>query len=114
MTLFTFCYFGLLRRAERPARLRVAIAFAFGLVHGFGFAGFLIDMALPEARLATALFGFNVGVEVGQLVLVVALWPVLRDLAQLRGGRPHRLLVEAGSAALCSVGLFWFLTRAFE
>ena len=114
MTLFTFCYFGLLRRAERPARLRVAIAFSFGLVHGFGFAGFLIDMALPEARLLTALFGFNVGVEVGQLVLVVALWPVLRDLAHLRGGRPHRLLVEAGSAALCSVGLFWFLTRAFE
>ena len=114
MTLFAFCYFGLLSRAERPARLRVAIAFAFGLVHGFGFAGFLIDMALPEARLVTALFGFNVGVEVGQLVLVVALWPVLRDLAHLRGGRPHRLLVEAGSAALCSVGLFWFLTRAFE
>jgi hypothetical protein len=114
MTLFTFCYFGMLGRAERPARLRVAIAFAFGLVHGFGFAGFLIDMALPEARLATALFGFNVGVEVGQLVLVVALWPVLRDLAHLRSGRPHRLLVEAGSAALCSVGLFWFLTRAFE
>ena len=65
-------------------------------------------------RLLPALFGFNVGVEVGQLVLVAALWPLLRDLSRVREGRPHRLVVEVGSALLCSVGLFWFLTRAFE
>jgi hypothetical protein len=114
MTLFTFCYFALLGLARRPARLRVAISFAFGLVHGFGFAGVLVEISLPRERLVPALLGFNLGVEVGQLVLVAALWPLLRDLARLRDGRPHRLLVEAGSAALCSVGLFWFLTRAFE
>jgi hypothetical protein len=114
MTLFAFCYFGLLGRAERPARLRIAISFAFGLVHGFGFAGVLVEIALPRERLLPALLGFNLGVEVGQLVLVAALWPLLRDLARLRDGRPHRLVVEAGSALLCSVGLFWFLTRAFE
>lgn len=113
MTAFTLCYFELLDLAERPARLRFAIAFAFGLVHGFGFAGVLVEISLPAERLAPALLGFNLGVEVGQLVLVAALWPVLRDLARLRQGRPHRLLVEAGSAALCGVGIFWFLTRAF-
>jgi hypothetical protein len=113
MTLFAFCYFGLLGIAERPARLRVAISFAFGLVHGFGFAGVLVEIALPRERLLPALLGFNVGVEVGQLVLVAALWPLLRDLARVRDGRPHRLAVEVGSAVLCSVGLFWFLTRAF-
>jgi hypothetical protein len=114
MTFFVFCYFGLLRLAERPARLRVAISFAFGLVHGFGFAGVLVEISLPRERLVPALLGFNLGVEVGQLVLVAALWPLLRDLARVRDGRPHRLLVEVGSALLCSVGLFWFLTRAFE
>jgi hypothetical protein len=113
MTLFTLCYFGLLGSLERPARLRIAIAFAFGLVHGFGFAGVLIEIALPTGRLAPALLGFNLGVEVGQLVLVVAIWPLLRDLARVRDGRPHRLLVEIGSAALCSVGVFWFVSRAF-
>jgi len=113
MALFTLCYFALLGRAERPARLRVAIAFAFGLVHGFGFAGVLVEISLPTSRLLPALLGFNLGVEIGQLVLVAALWPVVRDLARLREGRPHRLLVEFGSAALCSVGMFWFLTRAF-
>ena len=103
-----------LDRAERAARLRVAIAFAFGLVHGFGFAGVLTEISLPTSRLAPALLGFNLGVEVGQLVLVAALWPVLRDLARLREGRPHRILAEVGSAALCGVGIFWFVTRAFE
>jgi len=113
MTLFTLCYFALLARAERPTRLRVAIAFAFGLVHGFGFAGVLVEISLPTSRLVPALLGFNLGVELGQLVLVAALWPVVRDLARLREGRPHRILVEVGSAALCCVGMFWFLTRAF-
>jgi hypothetical protein len=113
MTLFTLCYFGLLGLASRPARLRFAIAFAFGLVHGFGFAGVLVDVSLPTGRLVPALLGFNLGVEVGQLVLVAALWPVLRDLARVRHGKPHRILVEIGSAALCSVGMFWLLTRAF-
>jgi hypothetical protein len=114
MTLFTCCYFALLGLARQPARLRVAISFAFGLVHGFGFAGVLVEIALPRERLVPALLGFNLGVEVGQLVLVAALWPLLRDLARVRDGRPHRLLVEVGSAVLCCVGLFWFLTRAFE
>jgi hypothetical protein len=113
MSLFTLCYFGLLGLAEQPARLRVAIAFAFGLVHGFGFAGVLVDISLPTSRLVPALLGFNLGVEVGQLVLVAALWPVLRDLARVRRGRPHRIVVEIGSAVLCTVGTFWFLTRAF-
>lgn len=113
MTLFTLCYFGLLARAGRPARLRVAIAFAFGLVHGFGFAGVLAEAGLSAGRLLPALLGFNLGVEVGQLVLVAALWPILRDLARLRGGGPHRLLVETGSAALCGVGMFWLVTRAY-
>ena len=96
----------------KPPR-RWAMTFALGLVHGFGFAGVLVEISLPTGRLVPALFGFNLGVEVGQLVLVAALWPVLRDLARLREGRPHRLLVEVTSAALCSVGMFWFLTRAF-
>jgi hypothetical protein len=114
IALFSACYLGLVERLERPARLRVAIAFAFGLIHGFGFAGVLAEMELPTERLASALFGFNLGVEVGQLVVVSLLWPALGVLARLRAGSVHRLVVEAGSAAVCSLGLFWFLTRAFD
>jgi hypothetical protein len=113
LALFSACHFALLDRVERPARLRVAVAFAFGLVHGFGFAGVLGEMSLPTGRLAAALFGFNLGVEVGQLAIVLAAWPLLRVLTRMRDGAPHRAVAELGSAAICGLGLFWFVTRTF-
>jgi hypothetical protein len=113
VALFTLCHFELLERAKRPARLRVAIAFAFGLVHGFGFAGVLDELALPRERLLPALFGFNVGVELGQLAIVALAWPLLRLLSRLRGGSVGSAVEELGSAAVCGLGLFWFATRAF-
>jgi hypothetical protein len=113
LLLFSGCHFALLRRAAEPAGLRIAIAFAFGLIHGFGFAGVMATMELPRSRLAAALFGFNVGVELGQLAVVLAVWPLLRAVARARGGRWSAPLQEAVSAAVCGVGLFWFLVRSF-
>ena len=113
LAVFTACHFALLERSDRPARIRAALAFAFGLVHGFGFAGILGEMQLPTERLAPALFGFNVGVELGQLAVVALAWPLLRWLEGLAGGRWHRFAVDAGSAVICGTGLFWFVTRTF-
>jgi hypothetical protein len=113
LALFSACHFGLLQRAERPARLRAAVAFAFGLVHGFGFAGVLAEMELPRERLLAALFGFNLGVEVGQLAAVALIWPLLRALELRAPERGYRPLAEAGSAAVFALGLYWFLARAF-
>jgi len=113
LALFSGCHFGLLRRVPRSLRLRSWIAFAFGLVHGCAFATVLGELELPRARLAPALFGFNVGVELGQLVVIAAVWPVLRMLGRYAEGRFQRLVMEAGSAGICGVGIFWFLTRAF-
>ena len=113
LAVFSGCHFALLERSERPARVRGALAFAFGLVHGFGFAGLLGEMELPTARLAPALFGFNVGVELGQLAVVSLAWPLLRLLERTAEGRWHRLVVDLGSAAACGIGLFWFVSRTF-
>jgi hypothetical protein len=110
LAVFVPCYFALLGRVARAAALRWAIAFVFGLVHGFGFAAVLIEAALPPGRLGYALLGFNLGVEAGQLAAVAALWPLLRLAAA--GGR-RVLVVEAGSAAVLALGLFWFVTRAY-
>lgn len=110
LALFSLCHFGMLRRAEKPARLRAAVAFAFGLVHGFGFAGVLGEMQLDSSRLLSALFGFNAGVELGQLAVVCAIWPLLRALARRAEGW-HRGIAELGSAAICGLGVFWFVTR---
>jgi hypothetical protein len=113
LAVFTGCHFALLRVARDPGRARVLLAFAFGLIHGFGFAGVLAEMDLPTERLAAALLGFNLGVEVGQLGVVAAVWPLLVVLRSRAGGRPLRLVTDVASAAICGLGLFWFLTRGF-
>jgi len=113
LALFSACYFALLERLDAPMGLRAAIAFCFGLVHGFGFAGVLMDISLPQGRLLPALLGFNVGVELGQLAIIAALWPVLRAITHIYEGRFQRLVVEVGTAAVCGLGIFWMVERAY-
>jgi len=111
--LFALCRFGLLDRARRPRSLRVAIAFAFGLVHGFGLTAPLAALDLPSDRLAAALLGYNVGVAIGQLGWVVLLAATLYATTRWRGRRSTRTIVEIGSTALFATGVFWFVRRAF-
>lgn len=111
MALFSGCYFALLGRAERPERWRAAIAALFGLVHGFGFAGALLDAPRPVAHALTALFGFNLGVELGQLALVAVAWPLLA-LAARRAPELRQRVVVYGSALALAAGTFWFVERA--
>jgi hypothetical protein len=110
--LFTLCYFGLLEQVANPSSLRWAIAFLFGLIHGFGFAGVLFEVGLPPDRVFAALLGFNAGVEIGQLAVVAIVWPLLRWIAARRRDA-FALVAEGGSAAVLALGLFWFLTRTF-
>lgn len=111
LAVFTFCHFALLRRSTSPERLRAAVAFAFGLIHGFGFAGIMLELDLDQGRLVPALFGFNAGVEVGQLAVVACVWPLLA--AVRRVPRAAAWVGDVGSAAVTAVGLFWFVTRSF-
>jgi hypothetical protein len=79
------------------------------LVHGFGFANVLLDLGLPPSALAAALGGFNVGVELGQLAIVLAFLPLAW---WLRNTRFYRWVVVAGgSLAIVVLGLFWTLER---
>jgi hypothetical protein len=112
LALFAGCHLGLLARSPRPARLRAAVAFGFGLVHGLGFAGVLAELALPRHRLVPALLGFNVGVELGQLAIVAAGWTALVLVDRTATGA-RRVVAEAGSAAIAALGIFWLVTRAW-
>lgn len=88
------------------------LAFAFGLIHGFGFANVLIDLGLSKATLAVSLLGFNLGVELGQVAIVMALFPLaymLRDTRFYRGWA-----FKGGSVAAAALACAWFLERAFE
>jgi len=103
----------LVETQEQAARLRPLLTVLFGLIHGFGFASVLMDIGLPTHRLVPALLGFNIGVEIGQLGIVAALWSVGTLVVQRFPAADYRLAVDAISAGLCGLGLFWFISRAF-
>lgn len=109
LLLFTASYFGLLARVAKPQRLRLALAFVFGLVHGFGFAGLMGELALPPAQLAIGLLGFNLGVECGQLLVIALIWPLL--LALRRMPRLSERLPQVLSAAVAGLGTSWLFGR---
>jgi hypothetical protein len=113
LALFAACHFALLARTARPARVRALVATGFGLVHGFGFAGILHDLALPRPALLPALLGFNAGVELGQLVVIALVWPAFRVLTRALPGGGERRVAEVTSAGLAAVGTFWFVGRLF-
>jgi hydrogenase/urease accessory protein HupE len=92
--------------------VRAWIAFAFGFIHGFGFANVLREMDLPTRALGWSLFAFNVGVEIGQLLVVIVVataFAALRSRSEAAGRR----LAFAGSLAVIAAGAFWFIQRVF-
>jgi hypothetical protein len=90
---------------------RARIAFAFGLLHGFGFASVLADMGLPPGARLLSLLAFNLGIETGQLAVVLAVMPILYGIRTLRLYR--RTLLPWGSAAIAMLASAWFVQRAF-
>jgi len=93
-------------------RGRWLVAFLFGLVHGFGFASVLTDLGLPQGALLLALVGFNLGVELGQLVIVSAFLPLAY---YLRGTWLYqRLVMTGGSVVVVIVALIWFVERVWD
>lgn len=89
---------------------RVAIVFAFGLLHGMGFAGVLKDLGLPRSELLTALVTFNVGVELGQLAVIGGAFVLVAWWARTKPWYRPRFVVPA-SAAIAATGIFWTVQR---
>jgi hypothetical protein len=89
---------------------RLALVFAFGLLHGLGFAGVLAEMGLPDRHRLLALLAFNVGVELGQMA-VIALVGAALGLWAL-AGRDRGAVVRPASLAIAATGLFWTVQRA--
>jgi hypothetical protein len=93
----------------REHRHRVFLTFAFGLVHGLGFASALTEYGLGTSAVA-ALFGFNLGVELGQAAVVIGVHPLVRLLQQR--GRAAAWTMRIGSGAVLAAGAFWMVERA--
>jgi hypothetical protein len=93
---------------SRRPRQRWLVSLGFGLVHGFGFAGVLHEMALPRDHLLAALFFFNLGVEVGQLAVISVLLPLLWLLAHTSA---YRATVTSASLGILGVATLWLVRR---
>ena len=91
---------------------RWVMAFAFGLIHGFGFASVLTDLGLPKGALVLALVGFNLGVEIGQLTIVAVFLPVA---FMLRSTRLYRVgVLIGGSIVIAALASWWLAQRMFD
>lgn len=101
---------GFLNLVPRFATHATAIAFSFGLIHGFGFANVLRELGLPADTVAASLAGFNVGVELGQLAIVAILLPLVYRLRT--ASFYQQRFVPAASLAAATLALGWLLERA--
>jgi hydrogenase/urease accessory protein HupE len=98
--------------AQGGRDVRAWIAFAFGFIHGFGFANVLREMDLPGRALGWSLFSFNFGVEIGQLLVVVTVASAFAAMRS-RSEWARRQLVYAGSIVVIIAGAIWFVQRVF-
>ena len=88
------------------------VAFGFGLLHGFGFANALADLGLHTGQMAATLFGFNLGVEIGQLTIVAVFMPLALSVRHLMFYQ--QFVLRAGSVAIMVVASTWLAERVLD
>jgi len=105
-------FVGIENLVRQPLHSRAKPTFAFGLIHGFGFAGALTDLGVGAGgSIAVPLASFNLGVEAGQIAVVTALWPLILMLQARASGRP--CLARLCSGVVVAAGAFWLVERTF-
>jgi hypothetical protein len=109
--IFSANYLMLTGRMRDAGRVRLVVTLVFGLIHGFGFASDLLQMRLPTGRLVQLLLGFNTGVEIGQVTVVLGALAFAYVLARLRLAMPRPIFTDIAAAFLVGEGLLWFFAR---
>jgi hypothetical protein len=111
--LFAANYLMVSGRLHDAGRLRMIITLVFGLIHGFGFAAGLLELQIPPGRLAEMLVGFNIGVEIGQLTLVLGVIGLVWLLSRVKLTLPRPIFVDLAACFLVAEGLYWYVSRSF-
>ncbi|SVA48107.1 uncharacterized protein METZ01_LOCUS100961 [marine metagenome] len=109
--IFTLTYLSLVARTS-SRNISYFVICLFGLIHGFGFGGYLSEIGLQDDRITQALLGFNIGVELGQ-ILAVLLFLLLGNIIRRVKLRNIWLVKPLLASSLISLGVYWFLTRTF-
>ena len=111
--IFSASYLMMTAHLRDAGRVRLVVTLVFGLIHGFGFAADLLESRLPTEKLAEILVGFNLGVELGQLGIVLLLTGLAILLVRLRFSLPRVITVDILASMLVAVGTYWFVGRSF-
>ena len=114
LIIFTFSYSMLVQTKSDAEYYNPGLTLIFGLIHGFGFASVLIDLGLPKDKTVTALLGFNLGVEFGQILVVILAIVILYMLGKSSLIKYKDYLFNFTAIILIALGTFWFIGRAFS
>ena len=109
--IFSLCYLRLVSRVNKRGAYRLLVTTTFGLIHGFGFAGGLLEMDFPAAEIAFVLLGFNLGVELGQLAVLAAVILLILAMNHFVAPQWRQRLSNATVTGLSGLGTFWFVSR---
>ncbi len=96
---------------DQSEKLRPILAIIFGTIHGFGFANILSEISLDRTNFLVSLLGFNIGVEIEQILVLLIMWGLMSFLAKKILSSNMKKITGLVSSILCSIGLYWFLTR---
>lgn len=87
---------------------KISLVFFFGLFHGLGFAGLLQEIAIPENKLVSSLFAFNIGIEIGQLIIIALIIPII---LYVKNKTWYGVVVKIAALSIALLSTFWFLER---
>jgi len=107
---FSICYVALENLFKKRVNYRWLIAFGFGLVHGFGFASALQELIVGKSNLLLSVLSFNLGVEIGQLMIFFVMLPILYLVKKQFG---YKIITAGTSATIFVIGFAWLIERAF-
>lgn len=91
---------------------RIFLVAAFGLIHGMGFASVLKDLGMPEDKFATSLITFNIGVELGQITVILIAWLLVGKWFSKKPWYKKRIVIPV-SAVIAAIALYWTIERTF-
>ena len=114
LIIFTVSYAFLVETKKDAESYNPALTLVFGLIHGFGFASVLLELGLPKGKAVSSLFGFNLGVEFGQILVVTLAISTLYVLGKTKLINYKENFYNISALFLIALGTFWFVGRVFS
>ena len=114
LIIFMISYSYLVEVKKDAETFNPALTLVFGLIHGFGFASVLLELGLPKGKAVSSLFGFNLGVEFGQILVVTLAISTLYVLGKTKLIKYKENFYNISALFLIALGTFWFVGRVFS